>query len=264
MDLALDIAAETVGVDVLLLQHCRGRRLPRQVRHHAVRPRLAEEPGEGADSALRELLSFRAAPSWARVCSSSRAASGSQMWFCFFARVMPGQWRTRSRRVRTSATLVPAVPGMPTLRHRVIAREPVVVIDPAATIDSPVELEAVAGAACILGPQPADRPPSPPAADLSGLPPAYVNVAQFGPLRDEGIEYARRLARSNVPVELHLFPGTFHSSAMAADTAVSPADAGRDGRRAARRPLKAGAIRAQDGRGRVAGPVRRGTVSAEP
>ncbi|MGW2647113.1 LysR family transcriptional regulator [Streptomyces sp. NPDC001393] len=53
---------------------------------------------------------------------------------------------------RLDIVLVPAVPGMPTLRHRVIAREPVVVIDPAATINSPVELEAVADAAYILGP----------------------------------------------------------------------------------------------------------------
>lgn len=46
-------------------------------------------------------------------------------------------------------------------------------------------------------------------------------MAQFGPPRDEGIEYARRLAQANVPVELHLFPGTFHRSATAADAAVS-------------------------------------------
>ncbi|MEJ8662115.1 MULTISPECIES: LysR family transcriptional regulator [Streptomyces] len=54
---------------------------------------------------------------------------------------------------RLDIVLVPAVPGMPTLRHRVIAREPVVVIDPDASgDDSPVELKAVADAAYILGP----------------------------------------------------------------------------------------------------------------
>ncbi|MFI9616826.1 LysR family transcriptional regulator [Streptomyces sp. NPDC052023] len=54
---------------------------------------------------------------------------------------------------RLDIVLVPAVPGMPTLRHRVIAREPVVVIDPAVDgDDSPVELKAVADAAYILGP----------------------------------------------------------------------------------------------------------------
>lgn len=54
---------------------------------------------------------------------------------------------------RLDIILVPAVAGMPALRHRVIAREPVVVIDPAASGDnSPVELKAVADAAYILGP----------------------------------------------------------------------------------------------------------------
>jgi acetyl esterase len=69
-----------------------------------------------------------------------------------------------------------------------------------------------------LGPQ-ADRAPVSPyaaparAADLSGLPPAYVSVCQFDPLRDEGIGYAQRLVQHGVPTELHLFPGTFHGSA---------------------------------------------------
>lgn len=53
------------------------------------------------------------------------------------------------------------------------------------------------------------------AEDLSGLPPAYVAVCEFDPLRDEGIEYAARLVRSGVPTELHMWPGTFHGSAGA-------------------------------------------------
>ncbi|QOV33226.1 LysR family transcriptional regulator [Streptomyces ferrugineus] len=49
--------------------------------------------------------------------------------------------------------LVPAVQAMPTFRHRVIAREPVVVIDPAdSRTQSPVELRAAADAAYILVP----------------------------------------------------------------------------------------------------------------
>ncbi|MFJ6632654.1 LysR family transcriptional regulator [Streptomyces sp. NPDC091376] len=55
---------------------------------------------------------------------------------------------------RLDIVLVPAVPGMPAFRHRVVAREPVVVIDPdAAGDDSPAELRAVADAAYILGPR---------------------------------------------------------------------------------------------------------------
>jgi len=57
--------------------------------------------------------------------------------------------------------------------------------------------------------------------DLSGLPPAFVNVCQFDPLRDEGIAYAQRLAQANVPTELVLYPGTFHGSGMIVQAAVT-------------------------------------------
>jgi len=50
------------------------------------------------------------------------------------------------------------------------------------------------------------------AADLSGLPPAYVYVEDQDPLRDEGIAYANRLMQAGVSTELHVFPGTFHGS----------------------------------------------------
>ncbi|MFI9580593.1 alpha/beta hydrolase [Streptomyces sp. NPDC052236] len=48
--------------------------------------------------------------------------------------------------------------------------------------------------------------------DLAGLPPAYVSVMEFDPLRDEGIDYARALLAAAVPTELHLIPGTFHGA----------------------------------------------------
>lgn len=59
------------------------------------------------------------------------------------------------------------------------------------------------------------------AADLSGLPPAYIATAEFCPNRDEGIEYALRLLRSGVSVELHQWPGTFHGSQAILSAAVS-------------------------------------------
>jgi acetyl esterase len=59
------------------------------------------------------------------------------------------------------------------------------------------------------------------AEDLTGLPPTYISVMEFDPLRDEGIAYATRLLQAGVTVELHLFPGTFHGSAIAAFAAVT-------------------------------------------
>ncbi|MFC0108234.1 alpha/beta hydrolase [Kibdelosporangium aridum] len=59
------------------------------------------------------------------------------------------------------------------------------------------------------------------ATDLSGLPPTVVTVCQFDPLRDEGMEYARRLSHANVPTELRAYAGTFHGSQMVTDAAVT-------------------------------------------
>lgn len=46
--------------------------------------------------------------------------------------------------------------------------------------------------------------------NLSGLPPAWIGVGSIDLFLDENIEYARRLLRAGVPVELSIFPGGFH------------------------------------------------------
>lgn len=41
------------------------------------------------------------------------------------------------------------------------------------------------------------------AEDLAGLPPAYIGVAGYDPLRDDGIRYGELLSAAGVPVEVH-------------------------------------------------------------
>lgn len=59
------------------------------------------------------------------------------------------------------------------------------------------------------------------AEDLKGLPPAFINAMEFDPLRDEAIHYAMTLLAAGVPVELHVYPGTFHGSSMMMHADVS-------------------------------------------
>ncbi|MCW2881223.1 MAG: alpha/beta hydrolase [Sphaerisporangium sp.] len=48
------------------------------------------------------------------------------------------------------------------------------------------------------------------ATDLSGLPPAYIDVGELEVFRDECADYAQRLVQAGVSTEFHLYPGAFH------------------------------------------------------
>lgn len=48
------------------------------------------------------------------------------------------------------------------------------------------------------------------AADLTGLPPTLIVLADCDPLRDEGLAYARRLSSAGVQAQVHLHTGVFH------------------------------------------------------
>jgi acetyl esterase/lipase len=48
------------------------------------------------------------------------------------------------------------------------------------------------------------------AQDLTGLPPAFIDVGSVETFRDEDIHYAARLCQAGVSVEFHLWPGGFH------------------------------------------------------
>ncbi|OQV06076.1 hypothetical protein CLAIMM_10708 isoform 2 [Cladophialophora immunda] len=63
------------------------------------------------------------------------------------------------------------------------------------------------------GPQP-DPLASPLGDDLSGLPPHIICVAGQDPLRDEGLQYARKLQQQGSLVRLQVYPGVPHNFAQ--------------------------------------------------
>ncbi|WP_332665915.1 alpha/beta hydrolase [Aeromicrobium sp.] len=72
-----------------------------------------------------------------------------------------------------------------------------------------------------LGGQEADQYAAPArAADLSGLPPAFIDVGTIDLFLDEDIEFARRLMQAGVPTELHIHPGAFHATELVAPQSV--------------------------------------------
>ena len=62
------------------------------------------------------------------------------------------------------------------------------------------------------------------AEDLSDLPATFIDVGSVDTFRDEAIDYAARLSRAGVSVELHLWPGGFHGfDEVAPDTGLGHA-----------------------------------------
>jgi acetyl esterase/lipase len=58
--------------------------------------------------------------------------------------------------------------------------------------------------------------------DLSGLPPAFIDVGTVDMFRDEDIAFAMRLMQAGVPTELHVNPGAYHASeALAPEAELS-------------------------------------------
>ena len=56
--------------------------------------------------------------------------------------------------------------------------------------------------------------------DLSGLPPAFIDVGEIDLFRDEDITFATRLMQAGVPTELHVYPGAYHASEIFAPEAT--------------------------------------------
>ncbi|MBS5825984.1 MAG: alpha/beta fold hydrolase [Actinomyces sp.] len=66
---------------------------------------------------------------------------------------------------------------------------------------------------------PTTVPPYVPSREVAAkMPPALIVVNPADPLRDEGVRFAQDLADAGIPVELHMFPGTFHGALSVPNT----------------------------------------------
>jgi acetyl esterase/lipase len=74
------------------------------------------------------------------------------------------------------------------------------------------------------------------APDLAGLPPTFISVGALDLFLEEDLEYARRLTRVGVPVELHVYPGAYHGYHAAVEARVTK-QADRDSLEALRRSM---------------------------
>jgi acetyl esterase/lipase len=74
------------------------------------------------------------------------------------------------------------------------------------------------------------------AQDLSGLPQTFISAGALDLFLEEDLEYARRLVRHGVPVEMHVYAGAYHAFDLALDARVA-ADAKSDSSNALRRVL---------------------------
>jgi acetyl esterase/lipase len=61
------------------------------------------------------------------------------------------------------------------------------------------------------------------APSVEGLPPAYLEVAEFDSLRDEGLAYGRRLEAAGIPVEYHETRGTPHGFEFVTNAPITKA-----------------------------------------
>ncbi len=61
------------------------------------------------------------------------------------------------------------------------------------------------------------------AADLAGLPPTWIGTGSLDLFLDEDLDYALRLVRAGVPVELHSYPGAIHAFNAVTEAATAKA-----------------------------------------